>query len=562
MLKKTWVLFLIQILCLQAAYTEDFELLWRMPIDGMALVVPQTQLQSVVVLSDDNSVKAFSTTGRELWKYKSKRRLLPYLTRSRTSITFICTTTGELSAINRAGLWIWTMNLKEPIVAPVLSGWDGRIFVFTAKRILCYTERGKRLWTKNISSPPASAPIIDNEGNFILVLKNNTLMKVTPFSRSAEIKLTKTVFTLVPLNEKTLVIFNDATLAMYENSKKTKGILEEIPQSATTLAAKVLAATQVVNRVALQLANGTLILLSPDEKKDGQYNKILWTTASNIQAQDNNADKSPKNSYIKYDKDANAIYVISVSDVLAFASDGTALWNMHIENAAVTPAFDSGGILYSGGRDWLLYAYQAEYRRPQLNYLEMQPAGNYGLGVRPNANELYIINLNFGANYDATLIKIRESIERGSLGEDEVIWTKILIAIADDIDKPQDLRVEALELLGAIGSRETVPFLTTLFANETRVSMQSAIVNALGNIGVDNNGRVMDVMDRIVTRRVINHDDVLLVEAAGAIRKLCLFSGPPLSVRGVAMLTKLSTDPSAIVSKRARAELEKLRNAE
>jgi outer membrane protein assembly factor BamB len=123
---------------------------WRLALNGGIVGSPVSQAESVIVVSDAGNIIAINMQGRRLWDFSARGRLQPYITRSREGTTYVCRSSnqssGVLFAINRSGRELWQINMRESLIAPVMIGWDGRLFVFTTNQIRCYTASGFGVW--------------------------------------------------------------------------------------------------------------------------------------------------------------------------------------------------------------------------------------------------------------------------------------------------------------------------------------------------------------------------------------------------------------------------------
>jgi hypothetical protein len=531
-------------------FSEDADLLWRAVLGGAALSTPHTQLQSVVVLCEGNTIKAFSSSGKNLWEYKSRRKLLPYISRSRTAITYICGTNGDFSAINRAGRVLWTIRLKEPVVSEPLSGWDDRIFVSLKNAIRCYTTTGSLLWKNELAGSIALNAFLDEDGGIITVLDSIKLIRINAFGKAIEIKLKKMPFAALSLSKKRiLVVYTDGALELYRYDDNGIDILDD---DIKALEAAPIASSSSNDVVAFQLHNERLVLWLADK------NDTLWTVRSSPGI--GTPGKQEQKTVIKWDDNREKIYVLSISGAICFSKDGLELWNMRIDGAGSSPAFDEeDGLLYSSGRDWILYTYSMEKKEmTNSGQLDLPPLGNYGLGKKPTENEEWKLRAGQEASYEFMLKKTRDGIVRGNVGEAEVLWVRTLIDIAGDTRAVNRQRLEALRLLGTIGSREIIPCLIGLLEKENQPMIQAEIITALGKIGVDPGGKTLAALSNIIYKNRMSFNDVILFSAAGAIGNLCRFSGPPSSGRGIELLSTLAAEPSMLVSRKARQELETL----
>jgi outer membrane protein assembly factor BamB len=213
--------------------------------------------------------------------------------------------------------------------------------------------------------------------------------------------------------------------------------------------------------------------------------------------------------------------------------------------------------LYSGGTDWILYAYKIEDRilPERIAIYGSVPENIYGLG-RPRA--IYAFNIPFNeAETRDKLIQIGSAIRAGMVGGNEPVWKSFLLMVSAR-DEPIQLRIAALDLLGRIGSQETIPHLINIFQNDNEPLIRVAAANAIGNIGVDPQGIAIQSFLHSITRET--GDEQILTAIASATGALCRFSGPPLSVTGVRILTMLTAgEQPPAVRRQANIELASLR---
>ncbi|WP_461256848.1 HEAT repeat domain-containing protein, partial [Treponema sp. R80B11-R83G3] len=164
----------------------------------------------------------------------------------------------------------------------------------------------------------------------------------------------------------------------------------------------------------------------------------------------------------------------------------------------------------------------------------------------------------------AQLALITEAINSGNVGENEPVWTTFLLTIsAGTISAGQEhiqLRLGALNLLGKIGSQETIPWLVNIFLKDNEPTIRTAAALTIGDIGVDPEGFAIETFLHSITYDGSIKDETLLIALAKATGALCRFSGPPLSGTGIRILTLLNAPKyPQVVRKQANRELASLR---
>jgi len=528
---------------------------WRQALGGAVLSLPHVQAQSAVVALEGGSIKAYSTAGLPLWTYSAMGRISPYVTRSREGTSYFSRTSGIFIAVNRAGRELWRIRLdNQPLCARVITGWDGRLFVPTDKVLFCFTASGNLLWTKTFEHSFLIPPKLDHSGGIIFALVNNEVYHIDPFGNTRTWTLMNTPAALLSIERQQLIaLYTDGTLETLGSTEdwfiSAQGdadflTLPRLPQGP-------LAAVSIGNNIAVVLNDGRIIFVSMDERS------ILWSANSHIAEYILSGGSRENEAEIIFDE--NGIYVLSRGGATAFSYDGRRSWFTYLQNAAAIPAFGEDGVLYSGGRDWILYAYKIEDRvLPQRSSAYGPvPEGSYGTG-RPRAVYADDLPLN---EYETRikLDQIDAAITSGRVGQNELAWMSVLLTVSASQQHFQ-YRIQALSLLGKIGSQETIPWLLEIFNRETEPTVRAAAAAAIGAIGVDPDGRALQTFLYTIIQGGGIKDEQVLLALTSATGALCRFSGPPLSETGVRILTLLSgsTQPQ-LVRRQANIELSSLR---
>ncbi|MCL2373740.1 MAG: PQQ-binding-like beta-propeller repeat protein [Treponema sp.] len=526
--------------------------LWRQAVGGAVIGRPIAQVESVVIATDGGNLLSFSSLGRPLWNFFARGRITPHISRSREGTSYLGRINGFLVAVNRSGRELWQVNLGSPLVSPVLIGWDGRIFAFTDRRIICLTASGYVLWSKTLEARSAIAPIRDAAGGVIMALENGTVMRFDPFGNvfdhSAEsAPAAAASVTLEGQGHGILLLHADRRMELL-----CKTGLRDPVRGTINFPSAPVAAVGRNDRAAVLLQDGRVALVAPAERE------ILWISESHIRSGEIPARPGALDVDLIFDE--RGIYILTRTGAAGFLEDGRRLWFMRLSGAAGIPSFGDDGILYSGGADWILYAYRLEdhIRAQQRLLYGMMPEGSYGTG-NPGQSSLSDYFFRFEERaIEARFGEIRRAVGTGSVGSREKEYKAWLMETAGSLlpfnSLPQifpprrpasqlpDIRhrIEAARLLGHIGSRETIPFLTHLFNHDPDALVRAAAAQAIGRIGVDPDGIALGAFSRAISPPSPIRDESVLTAVAEAIGALCRFSGPPLSAAGIRLLAILA----------------------
>ncbi|MDR1986672.1 MAG: PQQ-binding-like beta-propeller repeat protein [Treponema sp.] len=526
--------------------------LWKQALGGSVIGPPSVQGGSVVTVCDGGNLKAYTWTGRFLWNYYARGRLRPFVTRSREGTSYIGRTTGVLIAVSRTGRELWRAKLDGPLIGPVVQGWDGRIFAASEKKVSCYTAAGTLLWYKTLDQAIALPPLADKQGGLFLVLADAELLQMDGFGNTRSLPLPRVPAALVPLADPLryrdgsgigvseitsplLVLYQNGEIQGYGGDYPPFPLLPDVP----------VAAVSRDGQAAITLQHGQVLLLSLNE---GEF---LWTGES--ASRDRAALEEPediKEALMIYDE--RGIYMLSQGRAVSFTAEGQRKWFIRIIGASAIPNFSDEGLLYSGGNDWVLYAYRLE---PQSRALQQSlygspPEGAYGLGTPSPGYALASIPLN-EAGVRNSLGVITLALQEGRVGKREPEFTAYLMEVIGSVQAnrrssivhpPVDFRQrsEAVRLLARLGSAESIPFLAAQFSREPEPLVQAVIAEAIGRIGVDPEGRALKAFSRGIYPPAHVTDEQTLIAIAGAVGALCRFSGPPLSQTGIPLLVALA----------------------
>jgi len=519
----------------------------------VVLGTPSARPQSVVVALDSGVVKAYSGSGDLLWSFGVRGRLCPYVTRSREGITFICSTDGILMAVNSMGRELWRANAGGALSGPIITGWDGRVFVPTGRKISCYTSSGTLLWTYEPGSGIGAGPLLDQSGCVLLALEDSRLVRITPFGAASSWILPSVPAVLVPLDNDILALYGNGNVQRVDSSLEGSA-----PLPFPGLASRPLAAAARDGRAAVFLANGQTLLLS------GSDGKVLWTAGSFIRP---SADQKAELIF-----DDRGIYALCEGGIASFSANGRLLWYANLENASGVPAFSDDGVLYSCGKDWVLNAWKLEDRtlNQRYNLYGPIPPASYGTGNPPPSVFVRVIGRFHETSVKRELDIIQQGISSGMVGTNELDWAAYLMETADGgywpntshIREPKAVithRILALQLLSRIGSIETIPWLVSFFRRESEPLVRIAAALAIGGIGMDPEGKALQEFTAVVKTGNSIHNEQLLITIAAVTGTLCRFSGPPLHDPSLLLLHMINTPGQPPLARRqAQIELNSL----
>jgi outer membrane protein assembly factor BamB len=388
----------------------------------------------------------------------------------------------------------------------------------------------------------------------VLALENSEVIRIDPFGAVKSWKLPSVPVILAPIGKDILALYESGNILRLDPSME-----DSAPAVLPGLTARPLAAAGSGGGAAVFLANGQVLLLS------GNDGKVLWTVESHIRPQ------VGEKAELVFDK--RGIYVLSTGGAAGFTDGGALLWFTNLEDPSGIPAFSDDGILYSGGKDWILNAWKPEDRtiKQKRTLYGPAPDASYGTGNPPPSAFARVIGRFYESSVKGELETIQKGISAGKVGGNELAWFAYLMETAigghwynaTNSREPKAMighRILALQLLSRIGSIETIPWLVSFFRRESEPLVRVAAAQAIGGIGMDPEGKA--IHEFMTAVRIGNpvDDEQLFIAIAAAAGSLCRFSGPPLYDTGSQLLHLLNY-PSLppLVRRQAQNELDSLR---
>ncbi len=541
--------------------------LWKNAVGGRIVGSPKTQTQVAILLTEDRTVRAYHRDGTLLWKKALGVRFRPFLSVAPDGTSYVPSEDGRLFALNRAGRLLWILRLDGALQAPPMVGFDGRLFVDTDASISCYSAAGRLKWRDPLSAPLIARPTPTPEGGILLPLGTEgeeTLRTYSAFGvRTDYPSGTMAVTSAIAISQgdegqaRVAIVASSSAQGLFVLDAQGRKLL------ATEGKSPISDLVQWRGAVAFVCQDGTVGLI------DGTTRALRWRGS---------AGKS--GSWILH-ADSFGLYALSQGGAAGFAEDGRRLWIMSLSGVAGEPCFSDDGIIYAGGADWILYAYRVEER------IKNDDGTLFGTSATPSARQDYGLASPGASSWegdpfmanettrDQLLSEIADAIARGEVGSKERDYTAVLQEIGGEssrnpapaprvsvgerfISLPQH-RARACELLGYLGSSESVSFLVSVFTGDKEAVVRSAAADALGAIGVDPESIAMKAFFQAVSAPAPVRDERLLYSIASSVGALCRFSGPPLSDRGIPILVALrSPDRPSSVRYKAASELERI----
>lgn len=527
---------------------------WRLALGAAIAGPPVAQTGSLAAIYDDRAIRMVGEEGRLLWTWRSREALRPWLSRSPEGMLYAGSEKGSLFALNRAGSPVWRINLGEKLSLPVVLGFDGRLFVPTGDLVTALNPAGRRLWQQRLPDTPQAFRRHPGTGG-VLAAVGSTLFHLSPFGERSETTLPEHIVAIVGMEypgnstvetEEWQAIVALDTGHIFKVKNDGYSPLASLKGGQRPLATEIHAGSIYVLG-----SSGLLQAFSID---DGTSR---WEHPTSIHAEG------------QLLADERGIYVLGRNGATGFTHDRRRLWTLSLSDASAIAAFSDDGYVYSGGRDWVLYAYQAEDRiKNNTNPLYKGDSDRrYGLAEVRKLDEVDRFLLSHGNGIDLILDDAAKALGGSGPGHAEIPTAQILLALAlsgtartaharpASTILPQH-RIRALELLARFASIEQRDSLVHIFMADSDPHVRARAAECIASLGTDPGGRALAAFERAAILASDRNNDILMTAVARATGAICRFSGPPLSERGIRLLSLLTgADRQPAVRRTAEKEI-------
>lgn len=516
---------------------------WQRVIPGELICEPQQTSYGFSLITDSRYLIAYSGTGTLLWDKPLKRGSKPFYTVLPDDFFAVVTNNGKrLSLLNPSGSEIWSWDQELQITEKPFPGRDGRFFVRNENAIWCYGINGIRKWfleTPALNSIPAQEL---PDGSIVVFLKQlydgkTKGLRISPFGEiMEEILFSGEVYSTVSCDEGILLSFTNGLAGLFSlqnNKAKNKWILSN--KSSTTKCTNKFVLSTDKSKVIFIVNNGSSYTINLINLSKGE--------------------------------------IISSFEIIAPSGDTTCIYNnqgIFITDSKTAWFYNLNGIeIWSGtfpaktkNSSWNYFTYTPD------NYLiifdtswtanafrTVQSLQKTDISIsRKNYNSFYNINtmlfdnayMPVKINEDFASEKRLNDISKGDYGKKEIEWISMLLSglyakqqfenpVKDNLGTKTQLNVFQKDAAGyelmlnqipIFGTDTFVKLTASMLKNEKDKANIKVLLNGIILNGYDPDAEILNSL-YLLSRRIPEKEDTILIEICDAIYSLCLFNGRP-----------------------------------
>ncbi len=525
------------------------EALFRFPAGGVISTGPIASQNLVWLMADSKTLYVLDIDGTAIGKRIMPARKAAFIVPDGFGRAAVAEGLSTLALINKAGQTVWSVDMGSPVSLAPCFGADGRIFLASGSSLSCRAANGRLLWTQALDAPCGAPPCIGPAGGPLLALEDGTVRAWNPDGRQLWSVFTgqKTPSSLC-WGTGAFVVASDSGACFIGNPTSPT-------VSPLALGADFRVQTMLPHKGGFLLAGSGGILANIDESGAARWQVKTSCVGTQTLA-----------------VFPGRIVVLSGALVASFNDEGALLRELRLQNSSGVPAIGLNGAVFSGGADWILYAYRFE-RELQASprvmpFIDMESAV-------AAAREEVFWNPAGGTDDAMTnrLFYIENSLKSGTIKEEADAALLFAAAVAsgrldapfgegpvslDPVPRTVVPRIAACGLLGLFGNPAAIPVLGDVFSLDKDPVVRAAAADAIASIGLDPGNLAMKAFEH-ASRQVL--ESRVALSMIGAIESLYRAQGGLDDSSGaLALVRLLNTDYPRSVRQRAEAALKRIRS--
>lgn len=491
------------------------EILFRFPVGGVITTGPVVAGALVWFISDSRTLYVLDSTGKAIGRRAINYRRAAFIACDPFGRAVIPEEPSMLTMINRAGQTVWSLDLGLPASGPPAFGPDGRLYVLTGRILSAYAPNGRWLWRTQLPVDATGMVRTGPGGGPVLMLADGSIRLwsqdgVSSWSFFIE-RDTPSAFPSAMQGALLAADGKAVALALPD------GRIIHLDASGQLSWSFKLAVEPAL--VALGAGDSCLVV--------GRDGSLSMVASSGL------AWNTPKNQGFVPTGAALAIhdnrYILTwKGGAASYGTDGGIYRELNIQNPATVPALAPGGTVFSGGIDWIMYAYHFERDLikagastvPALDRQAIREAAREEVFWTPG-----------GVNDDvllAGLADIDKSLKSGTIGgrAGNAILYAAAVALGDfeapfgsgavspgPVPRGPLPRAMACQTLGVFGSPLALPVLVEVFQRDPEPVVRAAAASAVAAIGLDPGGLAQEAFARAASEGLDLRTAIAVIEA-------------------------------------------------
>ena len=472
-------------------FAQEMEAFWTLVFAGKNITTPVFSNGRIYTAGADKALNCITTKGTFLWRRNTNNYPTSFISTSDDGIVYLVTEGNNIEAYSSQGMPIWNYKCDGELIFPVYVSNDGYLLITFKKKLLCLTRQGKLKWALDLPETPRKAPCEVDQKNVILILQDDSFLRLSMFGKVLEQLSLKKNINLIHEAPKGFVLScDDKSISHYQIASPSQLLWqtneENICRSFCNKGGKLLCV----------FSNGDVMLKNMDE------GSVVWKI----------------NLGVSFGKEAKCVacgneFNITDKGFAASLTDkGKLRWKRSIPENEFLPIITENGLLI-GIKKEILNAYRVETKLlrqsekrldPSKVYISDEMIKNEKEFFSDKASVLYLLGFSTFEFFN----NIQDDINKGKIGGKEAFYAQMLTGIIQNDAKGAYFshefssfeRGKAASLLGQLGLYQYRDVLLSQINMTMDLDIALGILEGLSALAYDPDGKTIEGINFILNR--------------------------------------------------------------
>jgi len=198
-------------------FAEEMEAFWTLVFAGKNITTPVFSNGRIYNAGADRALNCITTKGTFLWRRNTKNYPTSFISTSNDGVVYLVTEGNNIEAYSSQGMPIWNYKCEEELLFPVHVSNDGYLLVTFKRRLLCLTRQGKLKWVLDLPETPLKAPFEVDQKNIILILQDESFLRLSMFGKVLEqLSLKKNINLIHTAPKGYVIVCDDSSISHYQ----------------------------------------------------------------------------------------------------------------------------------------------------------------------------------------------------------------------------------------------------------------------------------------------------------------------------------------------------------
>ncbi|MGP1438436.1 MAG: outer membrane protein assembly factor BamB family protein [Treponema sp.] len=481
-------------------FAQEMEAFWTLVFAGKNITTPVFSNGRIYTAGADRALNCITTKGTFLWRRNTTNYPTSFISTSNDGVVYLVTQGNNIEAYSSQGMPIWNYKCEEELLFPLYVSNDGYLLVTFKKKLLCLTRQGKLKWVLELPETPIKAPVEVDQKNVILILKDESFLRLSMFGKVLEqLSLKKNINVIHTAPKGYVISCDDSSISYYQIASPSKLLWQTNEKSLCR------SFCYKNGKLLCVFSNGDVVL------KNLNDGSVSWQ--ENLGVSFGIGAKCSVNG--------NEFNIVDKGFGATLTDKGKVRWKRNIPENDFMPIITENGLLI-GIKKEILNAYRVETKLLRQNekridhskfYMSDKTIKNEKEVFSDRASMLYLLGFSTFDFFN----NIQDDINNGDVGVREGFYAQMLTGIIQNDAKgsyfPHEFssfeRGRAAALLGQLGLYQYRDVLLSQINITMDAELALGILKGLSALAYDPDGRTIEGINFILNRFSASNEEVV-----------------------------------------------------